>query len=654
MTHEQHRAALAAGNVLHLTNGLLLEFRVADGEHFIDHQDFRLQVGGDGEAEPHLHAGRVAFDGSVDIAFAAGEIDDFVEFSVDLAPGHAHDGAVHVDVLAARHFRVEPGAHLEQRGDPPADVDLADGGRSDAREELQQRALARTVLADDADHVALLHAEIDVPQGPDKFSLVRAPGLANPQERVLLPQHVHRPPAVEVVAERARGHDAQAVLLPDMLEFDGFHTLDGVHEGALYFIENDYAEQEQQGHEEEAIAEGEPGEVSLPQGGIAEGLDDGRHRIEENQRAQRPFGHHTEWVDNRRGIHPELHDEGEENSQVAIFGSERRNENTETESLPRNHQHQQRRERERPGDGNLRSAEIENDKQHQEQPSLNQEAQQVGNHRGDGHHKAGEIDLPEHVLIRNEGIGGLLEAVGEIEPTDVARHVEENLRDAVGAHLGNAAEDEHVHQHGKHRLNQVPQWPEDGLLILDDDIAPHKEPDQIAVSPNLPHVDLPQLLVWSDPQGPGLIGCVFSHPSLRKNRPVWEPAQDFQLGHDFRVAISSYTASKDPLQNAPGTALKKSAFSNSFVAPVTFFHCFLASSASRFFFTSRITLVLDRFSGAILRTVSVIVLTILSIEPYAVCSSQSSIAYDCCKYCPSGPIAKTTSNGRSSFFSTPI
>ena len=514
MTHKQHRAALALRDILHLANGFLLELGVTDGKDLVDNQNLRFQVGSDGEAEPHLHAGRVALDGSVDIALAAGKIDNLVELPVDFALGHAHDGAVHVDVLAARHFRVEPGAHLEQRGNPPADVDLADGGRSDAREELQQCALARAVLADDADHVALLHAEIDVPQGPDELSPVRAPGLADPQERVLLPQHVHRPPTVEVVAERARGHDAQAVLLADMLEFDGFHTLDGVHEGALYFIENDHADQEQQDHEEEAVAEGEPGEVALAQGGVAEGLDDGGHRIGEDERAKRALRHHAEGIDDRRGVHPELHDEGEEDGQVAIFGGQRGDQDAESQAQPRDHQDEQRRERERPGDGYLRSAEIEYKKQDQEQPGLDEEAQQVGNHGGDGHDEPGKIDFPEHVLIRDEGVGGLLEAVGEIEPADIAGHVEKDLRDAVRAHLGDTAKDEHIHQYGKNRLNQIPQRPEDGLLVLDDDVAPHEEPDQVAVAPDLPQVDLPQLLLRSDPQGPGLIGCVFSHSGI--------------------------------------------------------------------------------------------------------------------------------------------
>ncbi len=400
---------------------------------------------------------------------------------------------------------MEASADFEQRRDAPADVDLPDRGRGDAREELQQRALARAVLADDADHVALLHAEIDVPQGPDELSPVRAPGLADPQERVLLPQHVHRPPAVEVVAERARGHDAQAVLLSDMLELDGFHTLDGVHESALYLVENDHTEQEQQDHEEEAVAEGEPGEVALAQGGVAEGLDDGGHRIGEDERAKRALRHHAEGIDNRRGVHPELHNEGEEDGQVAIFGGQRGDQDAESQAQPRDHQDEQRHERERPGDGYIRSAEIEYKKQDQEQPGLDEEAQQVRNHRGDGHDEPGKIDFPEHVLVRDEGVGGLLEAVGEIEPADIAGHVEKDLRDAVRAHPGDAAEDKHVHQDRKDRLDQIPQRPEDGLLVLDDDVAPHEEPDQVAVAPDLPQVDLPQLLLRPDPEGPGLV-----------------------------------------------------------------------------------------------------------------------------------------------------
>jgi hypothetical protein len=39
---------------------------VADGEDFVDDEDFRLEVGGDGEGEADVHAAGVALDGGVE------------------------------------------------------------------------------------------------------------------------------------------------------------------------------------------------------------------------------------------------------------------------------------------------------------------------------------------------------------------------------------------------------------------------------------------------------------------------------------------------------------------------------------------------------------------------------------------------------------
>ena len=71
-------------HVLHLAEALLLELRVADGEHLVDEQDLGLEVRRDGEREPHVHAARVALDGSVEELLDLGERDDLVELPLDL------------------------------------------------------------------------------------------------------------------------------------------------------------------------------------------------------------------------------------------------------------------------------------------------------------------------------------------------------------------------------------------------------------------------------------------------------------------------------------------------------------------------------------------------------------------------------------------
>lgn len=209
MAYEQYGPAFAAAYVLHLADGLLLEFGVAHGKHFVYHQYFGFQVCRDGEPEAYGHAAAVAFYGGVQVAFAAAEVHDFVELAGDLGAAHAHDGAVHVDVLAAGHLGVESGAHFEEARDAAPCADGAGGGGGHAAKQLEERALAGAVPADDAHDIALFHFEVDVFQGPHviAIALVRAVvHFAYLEVGVLAAQHLGLPEPVQVVAERPGAH----------------------------------------------------------------------------------------------------------------------------------------------------------------------------------------------------------------------------------------------------------------------------------------------------------------------------------------------------------------------------------------------------------------------------------------------------------------
>ena len=64
---------------LHPAEALLLELGVADGEHLVDEQDLRFEVGGHGEGEAQVHPARVALDRRVEEPRDPGELDDLVE-----------------------------------------------------------------------------------------------------------------------------------------------------------------------------------------------------------------------------------------------------------------------------------------------------------------------------------------------------------------------------------------------------------------------------------------------------------------------------------------------------------------------------------------------------------------------------------------------
>ena len=80
----RHRSALL-GDIVHLSQALLLEGGVADRQHLVDQQDLRLEVGGDGERQPQVHAARVVLHRRVEEPLDLGEGDDLVELALDLA-----------------------------------------------------------------------------------------------------------------------------------------------------------------------------------------------------------------------------------------------------------------------------------------------------------------------------------------------------------------------------------------------------------------------------------------------------------------------------------------------------------------------------------------------------------------------------------------
>ena len=90
-----------------------LERCIADRQHLVDEQHVGLELRGHGKAEPYVHARRVPFHRHVEELADAGELDDAVEPGGDVTAAETEDGAAEEDVLAARQFGVETGAHLD-------------------------------------------------------------------------------------------------------------------------------------------------------------------------------------------------------------------------------------------------------------------------------------------------------------------------------------------------------------------------------------------------------------------------------------------------------------------------------------------------------------------------------------------------------------
>ena len=195
--HDQDGAA-GLLDLVEPVHALALERRVADREDLVDDQDLRIEMHGDGEREPGIHAAGIGLHRPLEILADVGEAHDVVELALDLGFVHAEQLAVDHQIVVAAELGVEAGAKLDQRRDAAIDLDAAGRRLQGAGNDLQQRRLAGAVAADDADRLPLAHLEIDPLQHGGKLV-----------EPLVAPDHLHQPVrrlAVDVVALADAAH----------------------------------------------------------------------------------------------------------------------------------------------------------------------------------------------------------------------------------------------------------------------------------------------------------------------------------------------------------------------------------------------------------------------------------------------------------------
>src|SRR5512132_2232978 len=95
---------------------------------------------------------------------------------------------------------MESRADLEQGAHASAYPRLAQGGRGDAGQDLQQGALACAVVADDPEGFAALHFEVEVPQGPELAGRRASPQPLDPLGDALGEQLVAAPIGTDLEA----------------------------------------------------------------------------------------------------------------------------------------------------------------------------------------------------------------------------------------------------------------------------------------------------------------------------------------------------------------------------------------------------------------------------------------------------------------------
>ena len=153
----------------HFAQALLLEGRVADGQHFIHQENFRFQMSRHGKGQPHIHSARISFDRRVNKLLQLRKSQNLIKLRGNFMLFHPQNDAIHKDVFAAGQLRMKTRAHLQQRTHAPINDGPTGGRFRDAGQHLEQRGLARAIPTDNPHHLPLLHIKGHIAQRPELF-----------------------------------------------------------------------------------------------------------------------------------------------------------------------------------------------------------------------------------------------------------------------------------------------------------------------------------------------------------------------------------------------------------------------------------------------------------------------------------------------------
>ncbi len=275
-----------------------------------------------------------------------------------------------------------------------------------------------------------------------------------------------------------------------------------VHEAFLDFVEEHKSDDKQDERAQGAIAQPEPGELTLPEQRILDSLHDGRDGVERHSQVQFGVGDHTQRIDDRRDIHPEGDDFGEHHLQVAVLGGHGRENHSKTHRHQRQKHYQQREKHDMPVQRQFGARSHIIDIEGREDSQLYGERQQIRRHSHQRHDDSREIDFAEDISIGDKRIGGSTHTSCKITPDSNAQQVKQDCRHSVRRDIGNTTKNHDIHQHRQDRRDDEPQWSEHCLLIRRAEIAVHKEDKHVAIAPYFSPVQRQQSVLWRDDDVP--------------------------------------------------------------------------------------------------------------------------------------------------------
>ena len=159
---------------LHLIPALLAECAIAHAQHLVQNQQLCVVAQRQRQQILYLHAAGQLLERAVLKILQLRKFDDLIIFFVHESAGITQQRAAQVGVLPDSQLAIKTTGQFQQRSHAAVDLHVALRGHHNAGNGLEQRALARAVGADDAQHVPLFQRKGHVFIGPEFVYVVLA------------------------------------------------------------------------------------------------------------------------------------------------------------------------------------------------------------------------------------------------------------------------------------------------------------------------------------------------------------------------------------------------------------------------------------------------------------------------------------------------
>ena len=130
------------------------------------------------------------------------------------------------------------------------------------------------------------------------------------------------------------------------------------------------------------------------------------------------------------------------------------------------------------------------DEEPEEEGELDGKLDHSRDHDRHGYAEPGEVNFSEDSCVADKRRGRADHAIRKVRPAGDTGQIKEQRRQTVRGKFRHLSEDDRKDNGGDKRLENMPEWTKNRLLILSHEIAPHEHRCEVAIPPQVSEVQI--------------------------------------------------------------------------------------------------------------------------------------------------------------------